>query len=67
MEGRIKWFSREEGYGFIARDEGEDVFFHFTVLERTGFTPIEEGLEVEFEFEESSDGPKATKVVPSSD
>ncbi len=64
MEGRVKWFSRDEGYGFIECSEGDDVFFHFTALERTGFKPIEEDLEVEFELEESADGPKATTVIP---
>lgn len=63
-EGVVKWFSRDKGYGFIAREEGEDVFFHFTALEQTGFKPIEEDRPVQFEYEDSSEGPKATRVIP---
>lgn len=62
--GTVKWFSSDKGYGFIARDEGEDVFFHFTALENTGFRTIEKDDEVEFEMESSPKGPKATRVVP---
>ncbi len=62
--GTVKWFSSDKGYGFIAREEGEDVFFHFTALENTGFRTIEKNDEVEFELETSSKGPKATRVVP---
>jgi len=63
-EGVIKWFSRDRGYGFIAREDGDDVFFHFTALEQTGFKTIEEDRPVEFDYEDSSDGPKATRVIP---
>ena len=64
LEGTIKWFSRDKGYGFISRDEGEDVFFHFTVLEQTGFKRIDSEMRVEFEMEEGKKGPKATRVIP---
>lgn len=63
-EGTVKWFNSDKGYGFISRDEGEDVFFHFTVLENTGFKTIEKDCRVEFEMEDSPKGPKATRVVP---
>lgn len=63
-EGVIKWFSEDKGYGFIAWEEGEDVFFHFTALEQTGFRRITEDVPVEFEMEEGPKGPKATRVVP---
>ena len=63
-QGKVKWFSSDKGYGFISREDGEDVFFHFTVLEDTGFKPIEKDREVKFEMEESDKGPKATRVVP---
>jgi len=62
--GKVKWFSSDKGYGFISRQDGEDVFFHFTVLENTGFKTIEKDCEVEFEMEDSPKGPKATRVVP---
>ena len=63
-EGRVKWFSRDKGYGFISREQGDDVFFHFTVLEQTGFKTIDEETRVEFEYEDSKKGPKATRVIP---
>ena len=62
--GKVKWFSSDKGYGFISRQDGEDVFFHFTVLENTGFKTIEKDCEVAFEMEDSPKGPKATRVVP---
>lgn len=62
--GTVKWFSRDKGYGFISREDGDDVFFHFTALEQTGFKTIEADCRVEFEMEESNDGPKATRVIP---
>ena len=63
-EGKIKWFSRDKGYGFISWEEGEDVFFHFTVLEQTGFKKIDSETRVEFEMEDGKKGPKATRVIP---
>ncbi|MFW5966266.1 MAG: cold-shock protein [Persicimonas sp.] len=63
-EGKVKWFSEDKGYGFIARDEGEDVFFHYSALQVSGFKTIEDDREVEFELEDGPKGPKAVNVHP---
>lgn len=61
--GRVKWFDRRKGYGFITRDDGSDVFVHYTGIEGQGFRTLEEGQEVEFEIEDAPKGPQAVKVV----
>jgi len=64
MQGKVKWFSPEKGYGFIEKDEGEgDVFVHFSAIQEEGFKTLEDGQEVEFEIVEGSRGPQATNVV----
>lgn len=60
--GRVKWFNAEKGYGFIERDGGKDVFFHFSAITMEGFKTVEEGVEVEFEVVEGSKGPQASNV-----
>ena len=63
MTGKVKWFNAEKGFGFIEREEGDDIFVHFTAIQGEGFKTLEEGQEVEFEVVESEKGPKAVKVV----
>lgn len=63
MRGTVKWFSTEKGYGFIERDEGEDVFVHHSDIQGTGFKDLNEGEEVEFDLTEGPKGPKAENVV----
>ena len=63
--GTVKWFNDEKGYGFIARDEGDDVFFHYSAIEKQGYKTIDDDSEVEFELENGPKGPKATRVIPS--
>ena len=60
--GTVKWFSSEKGYGFIAREEGTDVFIHYTAIQTDGFRTLEEGQRVEFVIEESAKGPQAADV-----
>jgi len=60
--GRVKWFNAEKGYGFIEREGGKDVFFHFSAITMDGFKTVEEGAEVEFEVVEGSKGPQASNV-----
>ncbi|ACL70396.1 cold-shock protein [Halothermothrix orenii] len=61
--GKVKWFDPKKGYGFIERDEGDDVFVHFSAIKEEGFKTLEEGQEVEFEIVESERGPQAANVV----
>ena len=61
--GRVKWFNDAKGYGFIERDEGGDVFVHYTAIQAKGFRTLMEGQEVEFEVVEGEKGLQATMVV----
>lgn len=64
MEGRVKWFSAEKGYGFIERDDGAgDVFVHFTAIESEGFRTLNEGDRVEFEIVQGPKGAQAANVT----
>lgn len=64
MEGTVKWFSAEKGYGFISREDGEgDVFVHFSAIQEEGFRTLEEGQRVSFEIVEGTRGPQAQNVV----
>ena len=61
-KGKVKWFSDAKGYGFIEREEGEDVFVHFTAIVGEGFRTLKEGQEVEFEVVQGEKGPQAENV-----
>ena len=61
--GTVKWFNSSKGYGFIEREEGEDVFVHFSAIEGDGFRNLEEGQRVEFTIEQGDKGPQAAQVV----
>lgn len=61
--GKVKWFNGQKGYGFIEREEGDDVFVHFSAIQEEGFKSLEEGQEVEFEIVEGDRGPQAANVV----
>lgn len=63
-EGRVKWFSEKKGYGFIERDEGGDVFVHFSGIAGEGFRTLTEGQRVEFDEEETPKGLQAKNVRP---
>jgi len=63
MQGSVKWFSPEKGYGFIEKDDGEDVFVHFSAIQEDGFKTLDEGQTVEFEVVEADRGPQAANVV----
>lgn len=66
MTGKVKWFSAEKGYGFIEREDGDDVFVHFSAIEDQGFKTLAEGQDVEFEIVEGARGPQASNVVKKS-
>lgn len=63
MTGRVKWFSAEKGYGFLEREDGGDVFVHYSAINGEGFRTLNEGERVEFEIVEGDRGPQAANVV----
>ncbi|NIO06173.1 MAG: cold shock domain-containing protein [Proteobacteria bacterium] len=65
-KGRVKWFNEQKGYGFISRDDGDDVFVHFSSIQQDGYKVLYEGDEVEFDISQGEKGPQAVNVVKSS-
>lgn len=63
MYGKVKWFNAEKGYGFIEREDGGDVFVHFSAIQGDGFKTLTEGQKVEFEIVQGAKGPQAANVV----
>ena len=63
MTGKVKWFNAEKGYGFIEREDGGDVFVHFSAIQSEGFKTLEEGQAVEFDVVEGTRGEQAANVV----
>jgi CspA family cold shock protein len=62
LTGTVKWFNGAKGYGFIARDGGEDVFVHYSAIQGEGFRDLQEGERVEFSVEQGQKGPAAADV-----
>ena len=60
--GKVKWFNDQKGFGFIATDNGKDVFVNHSVIQGDGFKTLQENETVEYEFEDGPKGMKATKV-----
>ena len=63
MQGKVKWFNAEKGYGFIEREDGGDVFVHFSAIQSEGFKTLEEGQAVSFDIVEGARGPQAANVI----
>ncbi|MDD2572872.1 MAG: cold shock domain-containing protein [Bacillota bacterium] len=63
MQGTVKWFNADKGYGFIESTDGGDVFVHFSAIQDEGFKTLEEGQSVEFDVVEGNRGPQAANVV----
>lgn len=63
MQGLVKWFNNAKGYGFIGRDDGPDVFVHYSAIVGEGYRTLQEGDVVEFEISEGPKGPQAANVV----
>lgn len=62
--GTVKWFNAEKWFGFIEREDGDDVFVHFSGIATDGYKTLEEGQKVEFDITEGQRGEQATNVVP---
>ncbi len=63
VTGTVKWFNGGKGYGFIGRQDAEDVFVHFSAITGDGFRNLEEGQRVEFSVEQGPKGLQASNVV----
>ena len=63
-QGTVKFFNADKGYGFISRDQGEDIFVHFSNIQGTGYKTLEEGDPVSFDIVQGEKGPRAENVVP---
>lgn len=63
MKGTVKWFSAEKGYGFIEKEEGGDVFVHFSAIQADGFKTLSEGQAVTFDIVEGERGQQAASVI----
>lgn len=63
MQGKVKWFNAEKGFGFIENNAGGDVFVHFSAIQGEGFKSLDEGQDVEFDIVEGNRGPQAANVV----
>ena len=63
MKGTVKWFNAEKGYGFITTEEGNDVFAHFSQIDKEGFKTLEEGQSVNFEVVEGEKGLQAEDIT----
>ena len=62
--GTVKWFNETKGFGFIEREDGPDVFVHFSAIQGDGFKTLADGQKVEFDVTEGQKGPQAENVVP---
>ena len=63
INGTVKWFNAEKGFGFIEREDGSDVFVHFSGIAGEGYKTLEEGQKVDFDITEGQRGEQATNVV----
>lgn len=63
ITGTVKWFNASKGYGFISREEGDDVFVHYSAIQSEGFRTLDEGDSVEFSVEDNPRGPQAVDVT----
>jgi len=63
IKGKVKWFNNAKGYGFLGRDDGPDVFVHYSAIKTEGYKSLQEGDEVEFEIVQGEKGPQAENVI----
>lgn len=63
VQGTVKWFNREKGYGFIAQEGGKDVFAHYSAIQGEGYKSLDEGQKVSFDLQDGKRGPEAANIV----
>jgi CspA family cold shock protein len=63
LKGTVKWFNNAKGYGFLGRDDGADVFIHYSSITTEGYKSLQEGNQVEFEIVQGQKGPQAANVT----
>ena len=63
-EGKVKWFNADKGYGFIEREDGDDLFVHFSEIQVDGYRTLAQGQRVDFEITQGDKGLQASKVTP---
>lgn len=66
LKGTVKWFNNAKGYGFLGRDDGPDVFVHYSAITSNGYKSLQEGDKVEFEIVQGQKGPQAANVTKAS-
>ena len=65
MSGKVKWFDEKKGWGFIQKEDGSDVFVHYSAIQESGFKSLADGQDVEFEVTDGPKGPQAANVMKS--
>jgi len=63
MTGTVKWFNADKGFGFITSDDGNDVFAHYSQIQKEGFKTLDEGQSVQFDVVEGAKGPQAENIT----
>ena len=62
-QGTVKWFNPDKGYGFISREDGDDLFVHYSEIQMDGFKTLDEGQKVNFDIVQGARGPQAANIV----